>query len=613
MEQTIDYYDICSYVEGLMEQKESDVIEFKSALGGFPGSFWETYSSFANTGGGTIVLGVKEKNNTFILDDLTEEQAEKYQKEFWSGVNNKSKVNKNLLSNDDVILGDIKGAKVLLFYIPRARREDRPVHCTLNPYNGTYKRNYEGDFKCSEEEVKRMFADADVTRSADSRILKNFTINDLDPASLEQYRRMFDLANPGHVWLTLNDMDLLCKLGAYKIDRLTGEEGFTLAGLLMFGKTDSITDEYCLPYFFPDYRELNTDISDRWVDRICPDGTWEANLFQFYKRVYPKLLEVLPKPFQISGDTRMDDTPAHVAVREAFVNCLVHASYSINASIVILRRKNELVFSNPGSLLVSKQQYYEGGESVCRNLCLQKMFMMLGKAEKAGSGVNKIMSGWREANWNVPKLEESNRPEKVVLTLPLTTILDDRVKKELFDLFGDNLLNLDNNELTILALALVEEKISNERLRYVLNVHKYDITKLLRNLCHNGLLTSEGLGRGTIYRLVTRHNTSDSNVTSSGGNVTSSDPNVTSSSGNVTSSVEDFPLQRNRMSRSKLEKLICKSCTDWTSIEELSNKVGKSSQYLKGKVIKIMVEEGLLDRLYPEIPTHPNQKYRKKG
>ena len=167
--------------------------------------------------------------------------------------------------------------------------------------------------------------------------------------------------------------------------------------------------------------------------------------------------------------------------------------------------------------------------------------------------------------------------------------------------------------MQILALALVEEKISNERLRYVLNVHKYDITKLLRNLCHNGLLTSEGLGRGTIYRLVTRHNTSDSNVTSSGGNVTSSDPNVTSSSGNVTSSVEDFPLQRNRMSRSKLEKLICKSCTDWTSIEELSNKVGKSSQYLKGKVIKIMVEEGLLDRLYPEIPTHPNQKYRKKG
>ena len=62
-------------------------------------------------------------------------------------------------------------------------------------------------------------------------------------------------------------------------------------------------------------------------------------------------------------------------------------------------------------------------------------------------------------------------------------------------------------KLTILALALVEEKISNERLRYVLNVHKYDITKLLRNLCHNGLLTSEGLGRGTIYRLVTRHNT----------------------------------------------------------------------------------------------------------
>lgn len=378
-----DYLDISSFVEELMEKKESVEIEFKSAAGGFPRSFWETYSSFANTDGGTIVLGVKEKKGEFYIDSLTDELIEKYKKEFWSGVNNKDIVNLNLLSNDDVVDAEFDGHKVILFYIPRATRDQRPIYHTPNPYNGTYKRNHEGDFKCTEQEVRRMYADANVAVSADSRILDNYTFEDIDKASLEQYRRLFDLAKPGHAWLALDDISLLKKLGGYKVDRQTGKEGFTLAGLLMFGKTDAITDEACAPNFFLDYRELGEDTSStRWLDRIYPDGTWEANLFQFYKRVLPKLQEILPLPFHLEGDTRKDETPAHVAVREALINTLIHADYSVNASTVITRSKNELVFSNPGCLLVSKQQFYDGGDSVCRNLALQKMFMMFGKAEK---------------------------------------------------------------------------------------------------------------------------------------------------------------------------------------------------------------------------------------
>ena len=75
-----DYLDISSFVEELMEKKESVEIEFKSAAGGFPRSFWETYSSFANTDGGTIVLGVKEKKGEFYIDSLTDELIEKYKK-----------------------------------------------------------------------------------------------------------------------------------------------------------------------------------------------------------------------------------------------------------------------------------------------------------------------------------------------------------------------------------------------------------------------------------------------------------------------------------------------------------------------------------------------------
>ena len=70
-------------------------------------------------------------------------------------------------------------------------------------------------------------------------------------------------------------------------------------------------------------------------------------------------------------------------------------------------------------MLVSKQQYFKGGRSICRNPTLQKMFMLLGKAEKAGSGVDKILAGWKEVGWDEPKLTEEVQPDYVVLTLPI--------------------------------------------------------------------------------------------------------------------------------------------------------------------------------------------------
>lgn len=129
-----------------------------------------------------------------------------------------------------------------------------------------------------------------------------------------------------------------------------------------------------------------------------PDGTWEANLFQFYRLVLPRLQTVLPKPFVLENNIRRDETPTHVAVREALINLCIHADYSENASLLVQLYKDKMVFSNPGTLLVSKAQYYQGGESVCRNKSLQTMFMMIGTAEKAGSGVDKILAGWKDAN-----------------------------------------------------------------------------------------------------------------------------------------------------------------------------------------------------------------------
>ena len=429
------YEDMQPVLERLLQDKESDELEFKTAAGGFPKSFWSTYSSFANTNGGAIVFGVKEKDEELILDGLDESQIAKLKRDFFNGMHSKQNINIALLKEDDVFDVEFGGTHFLVFYIPRVDISLRPVFCGLDPYTGTYRRDLDGDYHCSREEVNSMFADANLASPVDGRILKNFSKDDLDPASIQQYRRRFEQWNPDHVWNALPEDQFLEKLNVFRKDRKTGEYGLTYAGLLMFGTYSAIMDEN--PNFFPDYQEIQ-DPNDRWVNRICPDGNWESNLFQFYSKVLPILQNFLPKPFVLEDNQRKTETPAHVAVREALSavrealsNMLVHADHTENATLNVYKYPNKMVFSNPGTMLISQKQFYKGGESICRNKYLQTMFTFLGSAEKAGSGADKIIHGWEKQNWKRPYIVERSRPNKVILTMSMESLLDENVKNGL--------------------------------------------------------------------------------------------------------------------------------------------------------------------------------------
>ena len=612
--------DFNDYLESLLVQNESDDLEFKSAAGGFPGSFWETYSAFANTEGGTIVLGVQEKNGKYFLDNLTDEQIEKYRKDFWNNVNNPSTISRNLMRKEDVVVGNYKGFAFMLFFIPRAPREYRPVYRTNEPYKGTFKRNYEGDYRCSEREVQRMFADADDSRPADSRILKNYSLDDLDKEAITHYRQLFKLSSPDHPWLSLDDKELLRMLGGYRKDRQTGEEGFTVAGLLMFGKTQSINDVECMPHYFPDYQERLTEDEDvRWTNRICADGTWEANLFNYYQRVLPRLQAALPKPFKLEGNIRKEETPAHVAIREALINLCIHADYSVNASLVVRHELHRFVFSNPGTLLVSLDQYYTGGESVCRNKSLQKMFSMLGVAEKAGSGTDKILKGWRETNWRSPIIYEQQGPDKVVLVMPMESFLSEETKVKLTDKFGFLANSFDHHVLSVLALACDEGSVTNMRLRYSLNLHKSEIADILKRMTQKGLLVSEGYGRGMHYLLppkspdILNIAPLEANVATSEANVATSEANVATSEANVATSLqskENNKRVKQRMSSEEMKQLIIDICNNWISLEELAKRINRNATYLRIHIIPPLIKDKSIEMLYPGTPNHPYQKYK---
>lgn len=621
--------------------------EFKSAKGGFPGSLWETYSAMANSEGGTVLLGVSEKAGEVRLEGLTPDQIAKYKKTLWDGLNNKGQVNRNLLSPADVrevVSGSSEGSVTLLaITVPRAGRTDRPVHTGQNPFGGTYRRRHEGDYKCTDEEVRRMIADAS-PEPADHRILTGFALTDLDAPSLAQYRQRMRAARGEHPWLSLGDQELLEQLGGWRRDRISGEAGLTLAGLLMFGKDGAIRDPAAAPNYFVDYRE-KLDPAVRWTDRIYPDGTWQANLLQFYQRVWPRLAAALPTPFALEGGMRKDDTEAHVALREALVNALIHSDYSAAGGVVIEREPDRISMENPGTILVSMQQYQRGGVSECRNKSIQKMFLLIGGGEQAGSGAARIRAGWQSRAWRSPWIEPFAEPDRVRLTLPMVSLIPDTTIGDLRRRFGAERVDaLSASELQALATAALEGIVSNARLQSLSKEHPSDITQMLQGLCDRGFLVSDNRRRWTTYTLVNGQGGNDPNsprldpnsprlpassprlpqtlgpaealptlfdaASVSGAGATSKDP-----ADDPALQAIAAPIATTRKAHPKeVEAVIVTLCQSrFLSGEQIARLINRNPERVRDVHISKLVKEGRLRMLYPETPNSPNQAYTAGG
>ena len=192
----------------------------------------------------------------------------------------------------------IEGKDVIVIRVPRAERTSRPVYVGSDPRTGTYRRNFEGDYHCSIDEVSLMIRDSALVTD-DNKLLTDLDVSVFCLDTVKSYRNIFKLIRQNHLWNKEDDAMFLRRIGAVREDKDTGKFHPTVAGLLMFGYEYEITSVF--PNYFLDYQENRTNgIYARWTDRITSQsGDWSGNVFDFILRVIPKLQADLKVPLHV--------------------------------------------------------------------------------------------------------------------------------------------------------------------------------------------------------------------------------------------------------------------------------------------------------------------------
>lgn len=560
---------------------EAKLAQGRGGRGEIPGSFWETYSAFANTDGGVFVLGAVEREDGSLevrgIADL-----DKVERDLWNNLQNPQKVSANLLTESSVKREEIDGHQVLVIRVPKAPRTLRPVHLN-GSLERAYQRVHEGDRLMRPEIVRRMVGDSIFDR--DSTVIEHFTEADLDPESVRRYRNVFASKRPEHPFVTEDDTGFLRQIGALKQVRGQSALGLTMGGLVMLGREVSIRDRF--PHWHLSYRELPAEVGTelRWVDRVWSDGSWNANLFEFYTRVVLKLYEGLKVPFALEGGQfRIDETPAHKAVREALVNTLIHADYEGRSGIRVLRDPAGFEFINPGLLLVTPDQVWKGGVSEPRNPLVQRLFGLLQLGEREGSGGPTILRAWSEQHWRTPELIEDVENSELHLKLRVVSLLPETSVAAVRAKFGPTFDAQDELGRLVLVTAHAEDGVMHSRVAGLTNAHPRDVTLKLQELVRKGLLVTSGPVRTRRYALACGV----------------SEPEETSRHQVSTkSALSEYQVQ------------VLESASVPTSVVDLMKPSGRTDRTkFRDQVLRPLLEAGLLEMTIPDKPRSSKQQYR---
>ena len=383
------------------ELRESESIELKKAKAKVPASFWETYSSFANTSGGTIYLGINEKKPNNEIFGV--ENALQMVKDIFDTANNPAKVSRNLLKSDSVKVETIDGRDIIVVTVPECPKDEKPIYLNGNPAL-CYRRDGMVDHQMSFREALGLFYYSARIEEGGRPNEYGVFFDDLDKGTLLRYRSLYDRLFPNNFFKGDTLEDFCSSLG---ITRKT-PNGYvpTNDAILMFAPFRLISQFY--PSFYLDF-QVRSAQDEKWEQRISSDdGLWSGNVFDFYLKVSDELFHRLPSPYLlVNGVDRGHDTLVE-AVIEGVVNSLNNADFQHGTSVRIVLDGRGISIENSGSMGINLEEAFEGGRSNPRNRGIVSFFRSVKIGDLAGTGIRKMMAALRSLQMSEPFYQTDN-------------------------------------------------------------------------------------------------------------------------------------------------------------------------------------------------------------
>ena len=356
-------------IKHIIAKGENTQIEFKEAKSGVPHSFYETVISFSNTDGGTIFLGVNDDGKITGIDS---DMEIKLKKDIITALNNKNLINPPVYVHPKLIT--TPEGNIITIQIPASSQ--------LHSYKGhIYIREFDVDIDITDNQQK--ISDIYLRKRnffTETIIYPFLSLNDLDDTVFEKALNLIRNIRSDHPWLYLDKLQILKDASLWRKDYRTGEEGFTLAAALIFGK--DVTIQSILPAYKVEAM-VRIHNKDRYDDRINPP--LRTNLIDTYLELKSFIYKYLPEKFYTEKDQRIDLRDK--IFREVIANAIVHREYTSAVANEIIITDTEVVIKNPNKPVFYGYLDPSNFNPYPKNPNIRKFFTALGWTDEIGSGI----------------------------------------------------------------------------------------------------------------------------------------------------------------------------------------------------------------------------------